>query len=432
MNPLAKELNTIIRQEAPSVYDLLSESGRHLFFPSKGILAQATEAKGKKINATIGIALDDEGIPLHLNSLSDLINMKPGSVFPYATSAGRPDLRQKWSEKLLEKNPDLKGRSYSLPLVTCALSHGISIASRLFMNEGDSVITPDMYWGNYNLLIKETYKVDFDTYPFFDGDKMNLQGLEERLVNPEKTGKKIVCLNYPNNPTGYTPTIKEAQRIRDMILKSAEQGNKIVVLCDDAYFGLVYEESVERQSLFTYLADLHENVLAIKIDGATKEDYVWGFRVGFVTYSGKACTPDVYKALEQKTSGAIRASISSAPNLSQALLLEAYNDPGYEADKKRSHDLLESRYNKVKEVLEMHGEKYSPYFKPLPFNSGYFMCIQLSEKLDGDKLRRHLIENYETGTIFIRGVLRLAFSCVPETRIEELFENVYHACQDIT
>ena len=38
----------------------------------------------------------------------------------------------------------------------------------------------------------------------------------------------------------------------------------------------LYEEGIEKESLFTYLCDLHENVLAIKIDGATKEDYVWG------------------------------------------------------------------------------------------------------------------------------------------------------------
>ena len=48
-------------------------------------------------------------------------------------------------------------------------------------------------------------------------------------------------------------------------------------------FGLVYENGIFKESLFSKLADLHENVLAVKVDGATKEDYAWGFRVGFIT-----------------------------------------------------------------------------------------------------------------------------------------------------
>ena len=59
---------------------------------------------------------------------------------------------------------------------------------------------------------------------------------------------------------------------------------KVVVLIDDAYFGLVFEPGVYTQSIFTELSDRSPNLLAVKIDGATKEDYVWGFRVGFLTY----------------------------------------------------------------------------------------------------------------------------------------------------
>ena len=69
-----------------------------------------------------------------------------------------------------------------------------------------------------------------------------------------------------------------------VIKDCAETGAKILICCDDAYFGLNYEENIETQSLFAYLADIHENVLAVKIDGPTKEDYVWGLRCGFLTF----------------------------------------------------------------------------------------------------------------------------------------------------
>ena len=97
------------------------------------------------------------------------------------------------------------------------------------------------------------------------------------------SSRKTVLLNFPNNPTGYTVTDAEAKEICETLKASAEKGNDIVVLLDDAYFGLIYEQGIYSESLFGLLANAHENLLAVKLDGPTKEDYVWGFRVGFMT-----------------------------------------------------------------------------------------------------------------------------------------------------
>ena len=49
-------------------------------------------------------------------------------------------------------------------------------------------------------------------------------------------------LNFPNNPTGYSPTMEELDRIATILEAEAQKGKKIIALCDDAYFGLFYEE----------------------------------------------------------------------------------------------------------------------------------------------------------------------------------------------
>ena len=55
-------------------------------------------------------------------------------------------------------------------------------------------------------------------------------------------------------------------------------------LVDDAYYGLFYED-VYTQSLFTALTNLQlKNLLPIRLDGATKEFFAWGLRVGFITF----------------------------------------------------------------------------------------------------------------------------------------------------
>ncbi len=428
MNPLAVELNEALKKEAPIIYDFLSRKGRESYFPKTGILSQSMQAKGTAINATIGIALKDDTSPVHLSSLEELVKLEPSKIFPYAPNSGLTELRELWKVMQVKKNPSLEGKLTSLPVVTVALSHGLSIVSMLFLNPGDTVIVADKYWGNYNMLMKERCDVNFDTFPFYKDGGINLKALEEKLLKG-KPGKKILALNFPNNPTGYTPTKKEMQKIKALVLTSAQIGNRVLVICDDAYFGLVYEDDVDTQSAFAHLTDLHENVLAIKVDGATKEDYVWGFRTGFITFGGKGLSPEVYKNLEDRVAGGIRSSVSSSPHISQSLLLEAFRHPNYSTEKKENFELLRARYEKVKSILAINKERYSEYFSPLPYNSGYFMCVDLVEGLDGDKVRQLLIDKFDTGTIYIRGVLRLAYSAVGIRKLEQLFENVYEACK---
>ncbi len=426
MNPQAQELNEVILAKNPVVYDLLSEKGKNIFFPKKGILGQTAEAKGTKINATIGAAIEDDGTPMRLESIASKIDLDPSLSFPYAPSFGRPDLRAKWKEMIYEKNPALNNKKLSLPIVTSALTHGISMAGYLWMDEGQEVIVPNLFWGNYNLALSNAYGVKLTKFNIFKDNCFDVDSLKESLLSEGE--KKVIILNFPNNPTGYTPTIDEMKSIVSTIKEAAEAGKKIVAITDDAYFGLVFEEGIEAQSIFAYLCDIHENVLAVKIDGATKEDYVWGFRVGFVSYGIKGGSDELYHALEMKTAGAVRGNISNSSNLSQSLLLHAFESPDYAEQKHSKYIIMKSRYQAIKEALS--DEKYTEYFTALPYNSGYFMCVQLKEGLDGEAIREILINKYSIGIINLNNILRVAFSAMAASDAKELFEGIYNACKD--
>jgi aspartate/methionine/tyrosine aminotransferase len=428
LNPLAEELNNKIKANSSTVYDLLSKKGKAIFFPSKGILAQTAEAKGKKINATIGAAIEDDGSPMRLKSIEKEINIPPKDAFPYAPSFGRPDLRKRWQQLIYEKNPDLKNTPSSLPITTNALTHGLSLAAYLFLDPDEKLILPNLFWGNYKLIFAQGYNVKLNTFRLFKDNRFDEECLKNKLKEDE-IGKKAILLNFPNNPTGYTPTEDEAKKIVQILKESAEQGNKLLVICDDAYFNLVYEDGIEKQSIFAYLADLHENILAVKIDGATKEDYVWGFRVGFITFAIKNGNEGLYTALENKTSGAVRGSISNVSNLSQSLVLKAFDSETYKQEKQEKYNLLKSRYQEVKDTLK--DTKYQEFFTPLPYNSGYFMCIELKQNLDAEKVRQLLLKKYDTGIISMPPLIRIAFSAVAKENIRELFENIYLACKEL-
>lgn len=423
LNEQASELNHRIIKSNKHVFEMLSDKGRAIYFPKAGILAQTAEAKGTKLNATIGIAVEDDGTPMRLKAIAENVNLNPGDVFAYAPSYGRQELREKWREMIYRKNPSLSGKDISIPVVSLALTHGLSTAGYLFAEKGDKVIVPDLYWENYSLIFENTYGAKLDTFGLFRDGRLNTEGFRKKLM--EKGKKKIVLLNFPNNPCGYTPTVQEAREIVSALVESAESSN-IVAIIDDAYLGLIYREGIFRESIFGYLADMHKRILAVKIDGISKEDYAWGLRVGFITFGIKNGARDIYSALEEKAAGAIRATISNAPNLSQSIVLKAYGQADYEKQKKEKYIVLKSRFDEVVKVLAKN-PRYKKNFEALPFNSGYFMCIRVKNK-NADAIRRMLIEKYDTGVISDKGVIRIAFSAVRKGSIAKLFENIYDAC----
>ncbi|MFH2043547.1 MAG: aminotransferase class I/II-fold pyridoxal phosphate-dependent enzyme [Pseudomonadota bacterium] len=434
MNPIAKQLNQTIENENPNLLDMLSSIGKNLFFP-KGILSQSAEAKQKayKLNATIGIA-KESGKTMYFPSVMSLIDgIEAEDALTYAPSFGIPELRKVWQDSIYEKNPSLYGKKISLPVVTCGITHAISVVADVLIDPDDVVILPDMMWGNYNMILNVRKGARISNYPIFtQNGEYNLSAFEKLINTEAKKHKKItVLLNFPHNPTGYTVSEKEGDGIADILLNAATKGTNIVTICDDSYFGLFYDDKTLKESVFTRICDRSPNILAVKVDGATKENYVWGLRIGFITYGCKIDgeAEKIYDALEKKTAGCIRGNISNASHLSQTIVLKSMKDENYADEKKQKFDILQRRANKVKEVLL--NPKYKDVWDVYPFNSGYFMCIKL-HGLDAETLRLHLLDKYGVGLIsFGKSDLRIAFSCLEEMDIQELFDIIFQGAQDI-
>lgn len=420
-----------------TVLALLSKQGRAACWPSRGILQQASEAQQTAINATIGIALDDAGKPLVLDAMRERVALPPEEVFPYASGFGLPELRRAWRDSLIEKNPSLAtvpGEQYTLPVVTAGLTHALSIVGTLFLDEGETIILPDLFWGNYRLIFVQGRGARLETFPLFRDGAFNLNGLRAGLQHwlqhagsrgegGARGGKVVLLLNFPNNPTGYSPTLEEAEGILAVIKEVAERGVRVLVILDDAYFGLVYEEGVLRESLFGRLAALHENVLVAKVDGASKEEFSWGLRVGFLTIGGRALDTASCRIIEEKIAGTVRATVSNVARLSQQLVLEALRDPRHEEEKKEKYQLLKKRYEETRVLIKQFG------LKALPYNSGYFFCLSLdtSRERDTERVRQELREK-GVGVIGIPGdLLRVAYSSVSTAALPELFEKIAEA-----
>jgi aspartate/methionine/tyrosine aminotransferase len=437
INPLAAELNATLEKDAPEVLAMLSERGRRLYFP-KGILSQGAEAKakGKRFNATIGIATEG-GEPMNLPSLmAHFEDLTPAEALDYAPPAGVPALRELWREKLVAENPSLVGKTFGAPIVTAAITHGLSLVGDLFVDPGDRILLPDKLWGNYRLIYEVRLEAEIATFPFYDeaGAGFGTAGFEAALERESQRREKlIVLLNFPNNPTGYMPTAAEGEAMVRALVAQAERGTKLVVVTDDAYFGLFYHLGGESmtESLFGPLVGAHPNLLALKLDGATKELFVWGLRCGFLTVGpGRAeGAPAVIAALEAKAKGAIRGAISNSPKFSQSLVAKALASPTIAEERKAKAETLRLRARKVYDVANL--PRYRESFEVYPFNSGYFMCVKVAG-VDAEAVRVRLLDEYQAGLVATSKTdLRVAFSCLELDEIEPLFELIHRAIQEL-
>lgn len=429
MNKLAIELNEII--SGSIAYELLSDYGKRMYFP-KGIAAQSAEAKKKanKYNATIGMAIS-QGQAVELASFKKLLpSLNPAEAVTYAPTGGDPALIKLWKGDLIRKNPDVDPDKISNPVVTAGLTHGISLLMEMFVDEGESVVVPDMFWGNYRLMIEERQRASISTFPFFTEKKgLNINGLIDTIKSSAVNKKAVIIVNFPNNPTGYSPTKDEAAKLKNALVSVADEGYKLLVVTDDAYFGLFFEEDTCKHSLFNDLCSAHENILAAKTDGATKEHFVWGFRIGFITFGSKNMTADQYKVLETKLSASIRCSISNCSRPAQSLMLKAMQDPNFNNEKAVYDTEIKERYFKIKELLTEH--ENDPVLDPLSFNSGYFMSYKM-KKGSAEALRQKLLDEEGIGTISIQDkFLRVAFSAVDLKDIDDLYEKIYKAASEL-
>ena len=439
LNPLAAQLNEELEAAAPEILEMLSAFGTRAYFP-KGILSQTAEAKQKadRFNATIGVATEGDG-PMFLSSIHQhIVGLDPKDVFDYAPPAGRPLLRERWRAKLRAENPSLCGKVFGQPITTNAITHGLALVGDLFVDPGDVLLLPDKLWGNYRLRFEVQLGSRIETFPFYAGSGFNAgfntRGFAEALAQQAQAREKlVVLLNFPNNPTGYMPTREEGNAIAETLAAQAEKGTKIVAITDDAYFGLFYHlgGNSMTESLFGLLANRHPNLLAVKLDGATKELFVWGLRCGFVTFGpGRPEGAEAACAvLDAKARGAIRANISNVPQLSQTLVEEALGSATIDAERKEKFEILCERAKKVYEVA--NAPRFAESWEVYPFNSGYFMLVRVLG-LDAEKLRVHLLDHYGTGLIATGPTdLRIAFSCLELEDVEPLFETLHEAIQKL-
>ena len=427
----AEAANAAIAEASPALAAALSPLGRRAFFP-QDIPFQAAQARGKRFNGTIGQITDGRGgavpLPALAAALSGLPPAARNQALLYSPVEGLPELRRRWREWQRRDLGSAVGEALStLPLVTAGLTHALALAADLFGGEGRVLALARPFWGNYRQSFGLRTGVRVVSEPAFDGGRFDPRALERSLagagLGADRDGGEpaLALVNFPSNPGGYSPAEAERRELVESLLRVAEE-RPLVVLCDDAYAGLVFEQGIPARSLFWDLQGRHPNLVPVKIDGATKELAFFGGRVGFLTFPFAAGSA-VEAALESKVKCLVRAGIGSPVAASQVVALQALESGRAGDEVQALRGLLAGRYRALRAAL---GACDPGLLRPLPFNSGCFALVALGPEAraagaTADRVRRHLLEAEDTGVVAAgEEHLRIAHCSVAEEDLPEL------------
>lgn len=434
----------------------LSDWGRNIYMP-QGIFYWSGRAKKEAdINATIGTARgrmrdfvkggDDAVVTCHLPMFArHFPTLPPDDVFSYAPVLGKPSFRKAWRDWIVYKGGDLGKKIkdlVTLPMTTSGVTGGLFVMTRLLVDPGEAVVSPDKRWGNYDSIVTLNCGHPFESFPLFEGGKFNTVGLREALLRTwEKQPKTTLILNIPNNPTGYTPDADEAGRIRDTLLGAVrESGKRLAILFDDAYEGYVYDDKGVTRSVFFDYVDADPNLLPVKLDGVTKELLFYGGRIGLITFGlhrswVRGLDLDALQSeLDTKVAGVVRTTISNCCHPTQSAAEQILQ---------QREQLLEERSGTVRllaervRVLHEESRKYDPAEVEVdPCNGGFFAFFNI-KGVSATAVAEKLITKYKVAVVptekkgqGINGI-RVAFCGVPLEDMRRLCQAIPQAVTDV-
>lgn len=227
------------------------------------------------------------------------------------------------------------GISPDLIYMTCGAAASLTVTLNALYEDGDEFILLAPFFPEYSVFVKAAggtpVVVPFDEKTFAP----DLSALE-KAVTPRTKG---IIVNSPNNPSGTVYTRKTLDGIVSLLeRKSAECGRKIVLIADEPYRELVYDD-IE----VPYLPNLYPDTVVCY--SYSKSLSLPGERIGYIAISPRMTEKEnVYAAV----CGAGRAlGYVCAPSMFQRVAAACVNERPDIAAYRRNRDLIYSALTKM-------------------------------------------------------------------------------------
>jgi len=239
--------------------------GEYYFSRRLREIAEIEAATGRQI---VKLAMGSPDLPPHQSVIDRLAKeaQRP-DVHKYMSYKGEPILRKafaewykKWYRTELDYNNEV------LPLI--GSKEGIMHICMTFLNKGDKVLVPNPGYPTYSAAVRLSggemvpYALNKQTGFYPDFEAIEKAGLD---------GVKMMLVNYPNMPTGQTPTMELFQKIVDFGAR-----HNILIVHDNPYSFILNDNPM------SILAVPGSKDICIEMNSLSKSHNMSGWRIGML------------------------------------------------------------------------------------------------------------------------------------------------------
>ena len=365
-----------------------------------GVFSIADRAKKdpEATTAVVGCLTDEEGKLLTYNTVFEgEKRLKPVQRASYAQScAGNAD----YNEAI--KNYILEGRvtTPSGAMATAGGTGAIYTAMHMCLQEGDTMVFPEVSWGNYRIMANEN-KIISKTYDIY-----NLDSLLNVIDEAEK--KAFIIINSPcENPCGHAYTDEQWETIID---KANNSGKEVVLLCDMAYLDYAGPNSKNFYNVFNKISD---NVLILMAISTSKSFSYYGERLGALLIINNDQTfVDNFINIGARLLRTTWSNVNNGAMCNVTDILTNHFDE-YKAEVEQSRLMIKERADIfVGEAKECGLPIYE-------YSAGFFVTVKFDDNSVRDVVHNRLMENH-IYTVKVNKGIRIAVCSTPVETVKGL------------
>ena len=335
-------------------------------------LAKLDKQKGNKIiDASIGTFYNDScelgSISLVKEALKNHITCDLG----YGSIIGSNKYKELMLRWFLKDDYEYISKNYRIPFAaTLGGTGAVSASMHLFLDEGETILLPDIMWTNYKL-VADKANLNYLCYSLFNEKGMfNITDLIYKVKELKKTQKKIaIIINDPcHNPTGYCMTEEEYTNLYSFLDEEAKDCD-ITLLLDIAYID--YDECKNKKHLIFDVAlrkDYNFNILFMA--SCSKTFGIYGLRIGALFTFTKN---EEYERIFINSYKSFARGIYSMPNTSSisaiCSILKDDKMTLVQEEVKKNSEVLIKRGKEMERLLNLYNIKHYPY------KNGFFVTL---------------------------------------------------------
>ncbi len=352
-------------------------------------VVNAAKADPLAINATAGCLYDEEGKLFTYDCVAKADrNISDIERSSYASS---PSGNKEYIDLVCDFVLDGKVSANHTAIAASGGTGAIYMAVKTCLKDGDTIIYPEISWGNYRVIANEN-NLEVLTYDVYD--------LEDLFKKIDMTsGKLFLVINSPcENPLGHAYSMDEWKAIMN---KLNGLNREVVLLCDIAYI-----DYARNRDYFALFNELDDNVLVLLAASCSKAFSFYGQRLGLlVAINNDNEFLDLYFNLCSRLARATWSNLNNAGMLTIGRVLKEDKE-AYLKELAEAREMLMKRSDLfIRQANDCGLELYT-------FSDGFFVTLKMKDNESRDKAHQRLLDNH-IYTIKVNKGIRVALCSTP-------------------